>query len=410
MKTCKKCCLPEGVVYREDGAALPSIKVILNVEGICNFCNYYENNPYQPDISHPYFLKMLRYSLQNKQKPYDALIGISGGKDGCYVAYDLIKKYNLNILLFSYQLFQTAEATKKCDEFAKKLEKRYPNNITYLPFRRGNYVHEEYYKVFKKAFLATGLPCSACTILNIRLSITDTTLCSIAPLLFSGSSPEQIYGLTHPDGKSPWLIFFKKDKFNKFDDFRQKLNESLNEQMLPFFNYNSEEMNIFFNNLKSLQKEDLIKIANDEISNTEKRNRLIQAFSECTYDHNAITPISYFSFHNYDEKMIRETLKNELDYIAPPSHSDCCMNKVIKYIFNQFIPYNTKALEAAAWVRMGRMSMEEAKPIILNEKNKPYPSSEDMKNFCDFLQITREDFNATMEKTKILLSEFMNTQ
>lgn len=409
MKTCSRCGLPDGLVFREDGAALPSIKIEVNEQALCNFCTFYDSDPYDPNKNYLFFLAMIHNVKKKNQKPYDAVIGISGGKDGCYVAYDAVKKYKLNILLYSNQSFQTVEATQKCDEFAEKLETRYPDKVTYIPIRRNNKTYEEYHKMFRSAFLSTGLPCSACTIDNLRSSVSGiTTLLSAVPLSLSGAAPEQIYGIVHPNGHSPWLIFNRRKMYNNIEEYNHALITALNKEISILCNNNKEEMESFYNIWNNTDKEFFIKVADEEIRIKEKRDTFIRAINEGKYENKEFTNLAYFLFHEYDEIMIRETLKNELDYIAPPSHSDCCMHGVIEYIFNQFLPYNTNALETAFWVRTGHISKAEAKPIILNEIKSSYPSADDIKQFCDFLQITEEKFKETLEKTKGMLSKYWN--
>ncbi|MCW6109098.1 hypothetical protein [Clostridium sporogenes] len=420
MKLCKKCNLPDSLVIREDGLALPSLKVELDNEGICNLCKDYEKSPYIPETEHHFFLDIL--AKTKGTKPYDAIIGISGGKDGCYVAYDLLRKYDLKILMISNQDFQTQEATIKCDEFAEKLQKKYPKNVTYLPFRREDTTPITKF-MFKKSFMTNGVPCSWCTIQGLLNFVTYPYLYQCAPLLIFGADPEQIYMYKHSGSQNPWMTFIRRHEFGKFEDYQQEMIDKLSKEIAVFFNNDKEKMErvLFLNNPVDINDKESPYYKNSNkmlnyfiekgINDKSKKKYLLNAIQEITFDNNKSQyNLPYFAYHGYDEEIIRETLKNDLNYIAPPTHSDCCMHGVIDYIFNQehLLPLSVKLAEKATKVRMGKISKEEVKSIILNRHEKiPYPSNKDMKNFCEFLNITKEEFNNTIESLREPLRKYM---
>jgi len=86
VKRCKVCILPE---------TYPDIH--FDEQGICSFClePKNENLPSEKELKSK--LDNIVQSYCGKGK-YDAVIGLSGGKDSSYVAYYLKKEYNLKIL------------------------------------------------------------------------------------------------------------------------------------------------------------------------------------------------------------------------------------------------------------------------------------------------------------------------
>lgn len=78
---CRLCLLPR---------AFPGI--VVDGEGVCNLCREHR---VRPPAGEPALLEILS-SL--KGRTYDVLVGISGGKDSCYVAYLAKKKYGLRVL------------------------------------------------------------------------------------------------------------------------------------------------------------------------------------------------------------------------------------------------------------------------------------------------------------------------
>jgi ribosomal protein S8 len=86
-KTCNKCLLDDSI----EG-------VILDSNGVCNYCN-----EYKPIVaySESQLLKILQ-KARKKKRIYDALVPLSGGKDSTYVLYLAVKKYNLRVLTYTY--------------------------------------------------------------------------------------------------------------------------------------------------------------------------------------------------------------------------------------------------------------------------------------------------------------------
>jgi len=72
--------------------------ISFNSKGICNFCEEYKR--IKPIISDYNSLEKLWKGRIEKYKgigEYDALVGLSGGKDSTYILYQLINKYKLKV-------------------------------------------------------------------------------------------------------------------------------------------------------------------------------------------------------------------------------------------------------------------------------------------------------------------------
>lgn len=68
-----------------------------NRDGICRHCLEYERSKPHGEER---FLRRIRSKPGNK---YDGVIGISGGRDSCYVAYLIKKRFNMNVLAVFYE-------------------------------------------------------------------------------------------------------------------------------------------------------------------------------------------------------------------------------------------------------------------------------------------------------------------
>ena len=69
---------------------------IFNEQGVCNFCD--STRPMEPIGEE----NLLRKIYSKKGAEYDCVLGISGGKDSCFVAYLAKKKYNLRAIAVCY--------------------------------------------------------------------------------------------------------------------------------------------------------------------------------------------------------------------------------------------------------------------------------------------------------------------
>ena len=146
---CNKCILP--VEY-------PGIS--FDRMGICNYCHKWDTKWQQLDFS--YQLTLLENILNNyrgRSKPYDCLIGVSGGKDSCYAAY-VLKKQNMNPLACTFDNgFMTERALNNIKNTVKNLSMDHVfvhHNSDYL---------SKYYKHF---ILTSGEFCR-CVMLVFRL-------------------------------------------------------------------------------------------------------------------------------------------------------------------------------------------------------------------------------------------------
>ena len=92
MSRCQNCYLPEG-----------KFNVVLNGNGICNYCEYFEQNKQDiMNITNREQILAGRFEKFRGKYEYDAIVGLSGGKDSTYVLSQMVKKYNLKVLAATY--------------------------------------------------------------------------------------------------------------------------------------------------------------------------------------------------------------------------------------------------------------------------------------------------------------------
>ncbi|MBD5545169.1 MAG: hypothetical protein HDR01_13280 [Lachnospiraceae bacterium] len=124
MKRCKKCGLWENYT-----------NIRFNQEGICNYCEFYENHKEslenKEELERIFLQKMEEGKKKAKEagSKYDCLVGFSGGKDSTYIIYQLKERYGMRVLAFTFDNGFSTEYGKNNIESA--LEKLKVDHITF---------------------------------------------------------------------------------------------------------------------------------------------------------------------------------------------------------------------------------------------------------------------------------------
>lgn len=115
MKVCKKCVLPES--YPD---------ITFDSEGVCNFCNQYEEEEKTGGHKHfageDEFIACLE-KYKGIHPKYDVLVPLSGGVDSCYALINIVKKFKLRPLVFHNDHgFDNETATENAKKLCKALD------------------------------------------------------------------------------------------------------------------------------------------------------------------------------------------------------------------------------------------------------------------------------------------------
>jgi len=167
---CLKCILPEH---------LPGITFDKN--GVCNFCNDYEQNWAKMDFDQKKSELDSMAELASKiSDSYDVLVPLSGGKDSIYVLYYMVKKLGLKSLAIHFDnRVQTQIAhsnIKKATDIldVELLWVRPPEKLMTM--------------LRRKFLLMTGQFCTPCT-MGADISIQRIARAFHIPLIVTGVSP-----------------------------------------------------------------------------------------------------------------------------------------------------------------------------------------------------------------------------
>ena len=101
MKRCAQCVLPEsypGITFNEDG--------------ICNHCTDHKERTYLGEDELKKEIISYLDLQKDRNKEYDCVLGISGGRDSTYLLYFLSKVLGLKVLAYSADHGFVPEVTK----------------------------------------------------------------------------------------------------------------------------------------------------------------------------------------------------------------------------------------------------------------------------------------------------------
>lgn len=123
VKICSKCVLTDktpGIHFDE--------------KGICNYCHSYQPMQVQGEQE---LIKIFN-QYKSKNKKYDCVIGLSGGRDSTYTIWKLVNDYKLNVLVTTYENPFTSEQAKQNIQNAIKILK-----VDHVPWEFPNDIHRK---------------------------------------------------------------------------------------------------------------------------------------------------------------------------------------------------------------------------------------------------------------------------
>lgn len=166
-KTCIKCLMNEDV---------SGVKIAAN--GICNHCLEY--TPFVPyDKSE---LLYLFAKAKSKNRKYDALVPLSGGKDSTYVLYLAVKVYKLKVLTYTFDNGLMSDLARKNIETSIKATQVDHTWVKQDP--------DLIKKLYRTTLTNSGEICSVCGI-GIERSMLKVSEDHKTPLILLGHSPTE---------------------------------------------------------------------------------------------------------------------------------------------------------------------------------------------------------------------------
>lgn len=342
-KICQKCV---------NDMSVPGIS--FNSEGICNFCEEYKN--IKPVISDYNSLKKLwlgRIEKYKGKREYDALVGLSGGKDSTYVLYQLKNIYKLNVKAWTIdQGFLTKWSRERIENIVAELG--VDHEYTVLK-------QENLAPLYQLSIMATGGPCYTCSYAMYSSFIKKASDQGI---------PMAVHGRSRPQ------MFKTYSSTNDLDVYKPFLDMSL----------------------RPIENVDLQRTYQEVLA---VLNRLmppdqIQQFNRYFPNHKdegVAEFVPYFLYHPYNETKLVEFLevnmnwKRHKDY-AIFTHFDCAAHDAAGYLYEIADGRPFIMPELSVSIREGIISREEAIKRMAKEHFSEVPT-ESMNILCNYVRKTQ---------------------
>jgi len=336
VRRCVRCVMP---------ANYPGISI--DADGICNFCRYFDTHwglwiaSDEVKARSEAKLRRIFAAAKRKGKPYDALLGISGGKDSSYCLYLCQEVYGLKVLTFTRDNgFLSDESKARIEQLVK---------VFSVPhFYYQNPMAVELAGIFMRK---TGNFCTPCELGTFNPNIVVAREYDI-PLIVLGSSGRT--DGTPPKFLNPWDPWYF-NKVIKGEPCYERLTKS------------GVARNYFI-------QEGLARLLG--------RRRII-----CLPN-----------YVEWDEEEIAELFAREYGIQFGEEHSDCIVDGVKDYLYSKKCGgASPKVVKYSLLVRSGKISREEALARI--EEDEEQDCVLGLGRFLELTGMTVEEFEAASERS-----------
>jgi len=336
IKRCVRCIMPENY---------PA--VTFDAEGVCNFCRYFESTwgHWVADIKEQARsearLQRIFESAKRKHKPYDALLGISGGKDSSYMLYLCHKVYGLRVLTFTRDNGFMSDGSKiRIERLVNTL------GVPHIYCREP--LAAELAGVFMRK---TGNFCGPCELLSFNTHAVVAREYDI-PLIIVGSSSRT--EAPAPKYLNPWDPWYFKNVL-KDEHYRERLRCS-------FFSHNY--------------------LMTEGVAHVLRRRRIV------------VLP----EYIDWDEGKIVALFEQEFGFDFGQEHSDCWASDVARYLYRKKCNgVDPLVAKYSLLIRSGKMSRADAiEKLSTIENNVPPPN---LDRFLKATGMTLQEFDAASERS-----------
>jgi len=317
MKRCTLCVLPE---------TFPNIK--FNENGVCNFCQAYQNHPISEESKEKYRKKFEELiTINTRKSDYDGIMAYSGGKDSSYTLALLKEKYHLKILALTLDNgFLSPVAFKNIKNVVEKL------GVDFISYKPRFSLLKSIFKIAteqdifsRKTLERASTICTACIGL-VKFTCLKYAIRNNIPFIFYGWSP----------GQAPISASIFKNNVSMIKSMQQALLKPLQKAV-------GEQINSYFLN------------END--------------FKFATKFPYNLSPLAFFE---YNEDDIFQKIQ-QLGWIHPPdtdtNSTNCLLNAFANQVHKDRFKFHPYVFEIANLVRQGQLSRKQGlKKIEAKEK------------------------------------------
>jgi len=304
---------------------------------------------------------------------YDAVVGLSGGKDSAYVLHQMTSKYQANVLSITFDNgFLTDYAWRNIREIVRAA------GVDHYVYRPD---WEAFRGFYRAAVRKLGDPCVACSLGGYVLSIRGCRNVR-APFFVHGRSPMQMFRHWYPGTRDLGIGILRTNlEEHSVANLRKKYRTMIRKMRLLLLYL---------------------------VPNVSLRHRIFRELFGSRFRSYDLTPefLAFFLFEPYDEREIVRHLE-ELDtgYRRPKNHAilghgDCLIHDASAYLYEVNHGVNRVLPDVAAMLRQGSIDQDDAYNILAANT----PSEEDIEisigHLLERLEMKRNEFEAVVNRLK----------
>jgi len=323
MPTCSQCLLTHE-----------TLNVRFGPDGVCNLCSSYDaHRDTLRDFDRLRPLLHERFERFRGRRRYDALVGLSGGKDSCYVAHQLVRTHGLKVLLMTYDNgFLTDHARTN---IARIVEGLGQDHVMCTPSP------DLHRAIYRSSLWLTGVPCVGCTLPGFlhafKLAVDEEI-----PLLVHGRSRAQMFKTLAPGSTDPFLATLEGN-FETYDP------EGARARMMTMSTRLARMMRVFVPQRRFRPDLDARFSAN------------VRKLAEMPEPPELV---GYFLYEPYDEERVKAVLEEAIGWRRGGghlmSHDDCSVHAAATYLHTLDYGYPILRPELSSMIREGDITREAA--------------------------------------------------
>ncbi len=318
---CNKCLLPD--TYPD---------IVFDNDGVCNQCNQYEKSELLGENA------LIEILKAKHGKEFDCVVGISGGKDSCYVTYLAKKKYGLRTLAVCYDFpflrdLARANIQNVCNSLGVELHVIKSKNNLEQKLLRNHLI----------SLSSTGTSWGQCIFCHYGI---DAILYNFAnergiPFILGGITK---YELWNPGSRTAFLA--------------KRLRKLPIGKLLQFFNYQSRAY---------------FRLVDQRRQFRMPPSNCLDVYRRAEKPADGPQSIHVFDYVQWDQGVIEQTLMSETGWIKPDKtlswRYDCSLEPFLDYTYKKEFGISTVGIYLSQLIRDGKMDRQEAMKMMEESEN-----------------------------------------
>jgi len=324
--------------------------VTFNEQGVCNHCvSYQKSEPLGED-------QFVNKTRTKSGDQYDCLVGISGGKDSCYVAYLAKKKFGLRVLAVSYDFpFMVDLARHNTRTVCESL------GIELIVIKSKNNLEYNLLRNHLISLAATGTTWGQCMFCHygIEAILYNVARSKNIPFILSGVTSSEVW----------W------NPGNRIGILAKRLKTlSIGEKLLFGFH----------------QCKAYAGLVDQRIQFPLEGNSPLNVYQRAQPPSNGPESVKLFDYIHWDHNVIEKILHEETGWQKPAKslswRYDCILEPLLDYTFYKEFGISSAGLYLCGLIRSGVVSREEGMRLMLENEDQARLDAS-LKSVLDYLNI-----------------------